>query len=81
MEKELEPQKIDEEFRKKLLELTDREIRKLDRNWNNLAPVLEKFYGGYYPKGKNGKVKKHKFIYYLYRYYILHPNHKWNEQY
>ncbi len=73
---------IEDKFHEKVKNLDEKEWEELDEIWlNNLQPVLEEFYGGYHPKGKNAKEKRQRYSNFLYMYYITHPNREWDERY
>ncbi len=72
---------IEKKFKDKFRKLSNEEVQELDAQWIKILPNLMSFYGGYYPKGRNAKNKKQKFIDYLYMYYIVYPNYEWDERY
>ena len=73
--------KIEKEFRKKFRKLSDDEAQELDTGWLfEILPTIKEFYGGYHPTGKNAGKKKQRYEDYLYMYYVLHPNHEWDER-
>ncbi len=73
---------IEEEFGKKFKKLSYDEAQELDTGWIfEILPIIEKFYGGYHPMGRNARKKKQRYEDYLYMYYVLHPGRDWDERY
>ena len=71
---------IKQDFHKRFSKMSDIEVEKYDAEWNRIKDTILDFYGGYHPKGKNADKKKEAYADFLYMYFILHPNHQWDER-
>ena len=73
---------IEKEYRRKFRKLSGDEVQELDTKWaEEIFPLLTEFYGNYRPVGRNAEKMKQRYWDYLYMYYILHPDHDWDERY
>jgi hypothetical protein len=84
VEKELDKiiKETEEKYRKKVKKFSEEDIFRSNVKFlNEIQPIIIDFYGGYHPKGKYANLKEQAYIDFLYKYYVTHPDHVWDERY